>query len=279
VADPAPTSPWEKAKTASTILASVVLPVVALVLGHQFSAALKERELQGKYVELAVSILREQPKDGSANLRAWATEVIDRYSGVKMTTDTRQDLIQRTPLPAIERWRLPVAERYEGVSSLGNTQEGDGARFIGRGYIVLTGRANYASLGQMIGVDLLANPEQAADPVVAARILVAFFQRRRAGFLAAIAAEDHIALRRLVNGGTHQLNAVRERYGLYLAAMAELPALRADPALPSGPWKDTHLPAIIAALEASPFATPQARAYILATADVETRQGRFMVER
>jgi len=39
---------------------------------------------------------------------------------------------------------LPVQLRYEGRKDLGNTQAGDGKRFMGRGLIQLTGRANYA---------------------------------------------------------------------------------------------------------------------------------------
>ena len=36
---------------------------------------------------------------------------------------------------------------------LGNTQPGDGARFVGRGYLMITGRANYQIYGTKIGVD------------------------------------------------------------------------------------------------------------------------------
>ena len=60
---------------------------------------------------------------------------------------------------------------YEGRSDLGNTQSGDGVRFKGRGFVQLTGRANYEKYSKKLGIDLIKNPELAADPEIAARIL------------------------------------------------------------------------------------------------------------
>ena len=39
---------------------------------------------------------------------------------------------------------------YENRADLGNTRKGDGARYHGRGYIQLTGRANYRAYGQKL---------------------------------------------------------------------------------------------------------------------------------
>jgi putative chitinase len=54
---------------------------------------------------------------------------------------------------------------------LGNTQPGDGAKFAGRGYVQLTGRANYVKAGAKLGIDLVRHPDLALDPDNAARIL------------------------------------------------------------------------------------------------------------
>lgn len=54
---------------------------------------------------------------------------------------------------------------------MGNTEPGDGVRFCGRGYVQLTWKVNYAKAGAKLGVDLVANPDKAMRPDIAARIM------------------------------------------------------------------------------------------------------------
>lgn len=61
---------------------------------------------------------------------------------------------------------------------LGNTQPGDGAKFIGRGYIQLTGRANYTKYARLSGHDILSNPTLMNDPTVAAEVCVWYMKDR-----------------------------------------------------------------------------------------------------
>jgi putative chitinase len=62
-----------------------------------------------------------------------------------------------------EIWRNTDAQkRYEYNKSLGNTISGDGYTYRGRGYIQLTGRANYESFAKDIGVDFLNEPDLVA---------------------------------------------------------------------------------------------------------------------
>ena len=93
---------------------------------------------------------------------------------------------------------------YEGRADLGNTQPGDGARYHGRGFIQLTGRANYRWCGQLLDLPLEDNPELALQPDVAARILAVYSAQRAMPGCAA--RGDWIGVRRRVNGGLNGWN-------------------------------------------------------------------------
>lgn len=69
-----------------------------------------------------------------------------------------------------------IAEIIYG-GRLGNTVPGDGWKYRGRGYFMTTGRANYEELGALIGVDLVADPDQLSDPEVAAKAAAMQFGR------------------------------------------------------------------------------------------------------
>jgi predicted chitinase len=66
---------------------------------------------------------------------------------------------------------------------LGNTEPGDGAKFIGRGYIGLTGRANYTNFSKWMyearklptPTALVDNPKMINDPKIAAEVSVLYF--------------------------------------------------------------------------------------------------------
>ncbi len=59
-------------------------------------------------------------------------------------------------------------------SNLGNTQATDGSKYKGRGLLQITGRENYRKIGDIIGVDLIANPEKVNDPEYAAAAAMAY---------------------------------------------------------------------------------------------------------
>jgi peptidoglycan L-alanyl-D-glutamate endopeptidase CwlK len=101
---------------------------------------------------------------------------------------------------------------YDFRKGLGNGARGDGARYKGRGFIQLTGKANYQHFGQQIGVDLIADPEQANEPRTAAKLLAAFLKRAELRIKQALAEGDFATARRQVNGGTFGLDQFTRSY-------------------------------------------------------------------
>lgn len=65
-----------------------------------------------------------------------------------------------------------IANRVYARKDLGNVEPGDGWRYIGRGYIQITGRYNYAAAGKSLGLDLVGHPELLEQPGPAARASV-----------------------------------------------------------------------------------------------------------
>lgn len=76
-----------------------------------------------------------------------------------------------TFLPIRERGTKEYFERYEGNKILGNTEPGDGEKFCGRGYSMITGRRNYQLFSDLLLVDLIADPTLAMTPTVAWSII------------------------------------------------------------------------------------------------------------
>jgi predicted chitinase len=93
---------------------------------------------------------------------------------------------------------------YEGRANLGNTQPGDGKRFKGRGPIQLTGRANYKRYGDLLGLDLVNNPTQAATPEVGFRIAGQFWKLNGLNELAD--NQDIRGITKRINGGYNGLD-------------------------------------------------------------------------
>lgn len=107
-----------------------------------------------------------------------------------------------------------LAEKVYG-GRMGNVNEGDGARFLGRGPIMATGRANYAALTDeltKLGVDvnLLANPDTVAEPENGSWAAVAFWSKNNLNTVLDTRGFD--AVRRVVNGGDIGLAECRELY-------------------------------------------------------------------
>lgn len=112
-------------------------------------------------------------------------------------------------------------QKWENRRDLGNTQQGDGVRYRGRGYLGITGRYNYTQMSTRLGLGsrLLDSPDDAKSPEVASRILVAWFVDRQDRLSTALANGDLAAARRVVAGGITQLEKFTQVYNKILAQL------------------------------------------------------------
>jgi putative chitinase len=104
---------------------------------------------------------------------------------------------------------MDTAEKYERQPEkiankvysgrMGNTEDGDGAKFIGRGLIQLTGKDNYKAFGEAIGEDLVSNPQLVEEPRYAALSAGWFWNKRGLNALADIMDITTLTVR--INGG------------------------------------------------------------------------------
>lgn len=93
-----------------------------------------------------------------------------------------------------------LAEKvYGGRADLGNETAGDGARYIGRGPLQITGRANYAAAEDGTGLPLLERPDLAETPTGGSQVAGWFWQ---AHGLNELADQDDIGgITKRINGG------------------------------------------------------------------------------
>lgn len=88
---------------------------------------------------------------------------------------------------------------YGGRADLGNTEDGDGWRFHGRGVIQLTGRSNYTVCGNALGQPFSSEPRLLLEPEWACMSAGWFFNKKNLNSLADI--EDWETMTKRINGG------------------------------------------------------------------------------
>lgn len=145
-------------------------------------------------------VLRAEVLEASKEL-GWAAYMLATVK--HECADTWQPIVERGSADYFNKYNAgtPIGQR------LGNTQTGDGYRFRGRGYVQITGRANYSKMNQALGLRaaLLNDPDEALDPEIAYRIMSygmrqGSFTGKRLGHYISEAQKDYKNARRIING-------------------------------------------------------------------------------
>jgi putative chitinase len=133
----------------------------------------------------------------------------------------------KTMQPITELGGRSYFDKYEPGTqigkNLGNTVKGDGVKYKGRGFVQLTGRANYQKAGDKLGVDLINNPDKALEIPVATQIMFkgmgeGWFTGRTLGAYFSHTVCDWINARRIING-TDKAITISNYAKLFYAAL------------------------------------------------------------
>ena len=167
-----------------------------------FFDAVRDRPFGGK--------LKQEQVDGCGTLIA-AFEKADwpvAYAAYGLATAFHETAATMQPIK--ERGSNAYLSKYDTgklAKALGNTPErdGDGILYAGRGYVQLTGLANYRKAGKALNKPLVENPDLALRPDIAADIMVRGMQE---GWFTGKANKhyldktppDYFGARRIING-------------------------------------------------------------------------------
>ncbi len=124
-----------------------------------------------------------------------------------------------------ERNPEKIANKVYG-GRMGNTEDGDGWKYIGRGLIQLTGKDNYAAASEALGEDLVSNPQLVEEPRVAALTAGWFWNKRGLNELAD--QMDIATMTKRINGGNLGIADRQEKINKVLTILSSQPNNQKD---------------------------------------------------
>ncbi|TXR49911.1 hypothetical protein [Phyllobacterium endophyticum] len=135
-----------------------------------------------------------------------------------------------TVQPIRERGGTKYLSKYDTgklAAALGNTPaaDGDGIKYAGRGYVQLTGAANYKKVLAKLGIDAVKNPDLALNPHIAAQVMFAgmtqgWFTGKRLADYNLKTGFQKVNARRIINGLDCAVE-IAGFYDVYVKALAK----------------------------------------------------------
>lgn len=135
--------------------------------------AMKEKGITNPYTQIGIlSVIAKESGFKPKNEVDYSTTPNSRIRSifgkrVSKYSDQELDSLKRDPKKFFD---VVYGGRF------GNAPD-EGYKYRGRGFNQLTFKGNYKKYGDMIGVDLVGNPDSANDPKIAAKIALAFFTK------------------------------------------------------------------------------------------------------
>lgn len=87
--------------SAATIFSLFAVPIVVAIIGSQIQSSISNEGIKKDYVQMAIKILAEEPKNGDhEDLRKWAIDILAKNSPVPFTAALKKQLSTNTWLGA-----------------------------------------------------------------------------------------------------------------------------------------------------------------------------------
>ena len=82
----------------ASIAASIAVPLILAVVGYMVQRQIATEGLKKDYVQIAASILKENPNGQEKELRKWAVEVLDRNADIPFSSNAKASLEKGFPI-------------------------------------------------------------------------------------------------------------------------------------------------------------------------------------
>jgi hypothetical protein len=86
---------WRKFEITGKVLGWTLIPVLIAFVGHSYTDVIRAKEMELRYVELAVDILKQKPAKDSAELRSWAIKIVDKFAPLPLSEKAKEELKYR----------------------------------------------------------------------------------------------------------------------------------------------------------------------------------------
>ena len=207
---------WRRVQTKLGVTADGEPGPVTWTAVMKHMGATNNAEALGKAMSQHIGSIASSP----VRLSHWLGQMAHESGGFQKLVEnlnyTTADTIARVwPTRFTKASAATLVRNPEGLANsvysgrMGNIQPGDGWRYRGRGLVHLTGRENYQRAQTATGIALVANPDLAADPEIAVRLAVWYWNSKNLNLLADV--DNGTALTKRINGGTNGLADRTER--------------------------------------------------------------------
>lgn len=172
----------EAAKTATKAVGPKALVLGALVAAGFSKAAqaniLANVEKESNFVPRSEDLAKWSPQTLFRLYGPPKSTYLDKNGKTQIVPNHKNTVRVKTIEDAqaiVSKGTVAVGDLIYG-GRMGNDKPGDGFKYRGRGFIQLTGKDMYNRVGKLLNLDLVGNPDLANDPLIAAKIIPAFFK-------------------------------------------------------------------------------------------------------